>query len=127
MSKHSVAAIVILASRLLDHRVSSDSAARRRGAARRSADAAAAVPRGALEADPGRRRASRHAREHHESNVALKLYGASSAEIQLTGNDGDENNPTHVWTGMCTTPCGLALRDKRATWTSRGSRGSNGT
>ena len=45
------------------------------------------------------------------SNVALKLYGASSAEIQLTGNDGDENNPTHVWTGMCTTPCGLALRD----------------
>ncbi len=44
-------------------------------------------------------------------NVALKLYGASSAEIQLTGADGDENNPTHVWTGLCTTPCGLALRD----------------
>jgi hypothetical protein len=44
-------------------------------------------------------------------SVAMKLYGASSAEIQLTGNDGDENNPTHVWTGMCTTPCGLALRD----------------
>jgi hypothetical protein len=44
-------------------------------------------------------------------NVAMKLYGASSAEIQLTGNDGDENNPTHVWTGMCTTPCGVALRD----------------
>lgn len=45
------------------------------------------------------------------ANVAMKLYGASSAQIQLTGNDGDENNPTHVWTGMCTTPCGLALRD----------------
>jgi hypothetical protein len=44
-------------------------------------------------------------------DVELKLYGASSAEIQLTGNDGDENNPTHVWTGLCTTPCGLALRD----------------
>jgi hypothetical protein len=45
-------------------------------------------------------------------NVELKLYGASSAEIQLTGADGDENNPTHVWTGMCTTPCAVALRDK---------------
>ena len=46
------------------------------------------------------------------TNVELKLYGASSKEIQLTGADGDENNPTHVWTGLCTTPCGLALRDK---------------
>jgi hypothetical protein len=45
-------------------------------------------------------------------SVELKLYGASSKEIQLTGVDGDENNPTHVWTGLCTTPCGLALRDK---------------
>ena len=46
------------------------------------------------------------------TNVELKLYGASSKDIQLTGADGDENNPTHVWTGLCTTPCGLALRDK---------------
>src|SRR6476646_5924577 len=46
------------------------------------------------------------------TNVELKLYGASSKESQLTGADGDENNPTHVWTGLCTTPCGLALRDK---------------
>jgi hypothetical protein len=46
------------------------------------------------------------------AGVELKLYGASSKEIQLTGVDGDENNPTHVWTGLCTTPCGLALRDK---------------
>ena len=46
------------------------------------------------------------------AGVELKLYGASSKEIQLTGADGDENNPTHVWTGLCTTPCGLALRDK---------------
>jgi hypothetical protein len=45
-------------------------------------------------------------------NVELKLYGPSSAEIQLTGVDGDDNNPTHVWTGLCTTPCGLTLRDK---------------
>ena len=46
------------------------------------------------------------------AGVELKLYGASSKEIQLTGVDGDDNNPTHVWTGLCTTPCGLALRDK---------------
>ena len=46
------------------------------------------------------------------ANVELKLYGASSKEIQLTGVDGDDNNPTHVWTGLCTTPCGLALRDR---------------
>jgi hypothetical protein len=46
------------------------------------------------------------------AGVELKLYGASSKEIQLTGVDGDENNPTHVWTGLCTTPCGLALRDR---------------
>ena len=46
------------------------------------------------------------------TNVELKLYGASSKDIQLTGADGDENNPTHVWTGLCTTACGLALRDK---------------
>ena len=46
------------------------------------------------------------------ASVELKLYGASGKEIQLTGIDGDENNPTHVWTGLCTTPCGLTLRDK---------------
>ncbi|HTC45019.1 MAG TPA: hypothetical protein VK696_08220 [Steroidobacteraceae bacterium] len=33
--------------------------------------------------------------------------------IELTGNAGDENNPTHVWQGLCTTPCGLALRSKQ--------------
>jgi hypothetical protein len=46
------------------------------------------------------------------ANVEMRLYGAASREIQLTGNDGDENNPTHVWTGLCTSPCGLTLRDK---------------
>ena len=45
-------------------------------------------------------------------NLELKLYGASSKEIQLTGAPNNENNPTHVWTGMCTTPCALALRHK---------------
>ena len=45
-------------------------------------------------------------------NLELKLYGPSGKEILLTGRVGDENNPVHPWTGMCTTPCGLALRDK---------------
>ena len=30
----------------------------------------------------------------------------------LTGSATDETNPTHVWTGMCTTPCAVAFRDK---------------
>jgi len=45
-------------------------------------------------------------------NLELKLYGATSKEIQLTGSAQDENNPIHLWTGGCTTPCAVALRDK---------------
>jgi hypothetical protein len=43
------------------------------------------------------------------ANLELKLYGK---EILLTGRSGDENNPTHVWTGTCAGPCAVALRDK---------------
>ena len=46
-------------------------------------------------------------------NVEMQLYGPSGSEIQLTGEAGNESNPVHVWTGLCTTPCGLTLRDKR--------------
>jgi hypothetical protein len=45
-------------------------------------------------------------------NLELKLYGPSGKVIQLTGEAGDDNNPIHPWTGLCTSPCGLALRDK---------------
>ena len=45
-------------------------------------------------------------------NLELKLYGSSSKEIQLTGAASDENNPIHVWTGTCTSPCAVAFRDK---------------
>lgn len=45
-------------------------------------------------------------------NLELKLYGASSKEIQLTGSAQDENNPIHLWTGSCTAACAVALRDK---------------
>jgi hypothetical protein len=44
-------------------------------------------------------------------NLELKLYGQNH-EIELTGKAGDENNPIHVWTGLCTSPCAFALRDK---------------
>jgi hypothetical protein len=46
------------------------------------------------------------------SNLELKLYGAASKEVLLTGSAQDENNPIHLWTGMCTTPCAVALREK---------------
>ena len=45
-------------------------------------------------------------------NLELKLYGSTSKEIQLTGAAQDENNPIHMWTGLCATPCAAALRDK---------------
>jgi len=45
-------------------------------------------------------------------NLELKLYGASGKDIQLTGSEKDENNPIHMWTGLCATPCAAALRDK---------------
>jgi hypothetical protein len=41
------------------------------------------------------------------------LYGPSGKEVLLTGAKGDDN-PIHLWTGMCTTPCAVALRDKNS-------------
>jgi len=46
------------------------------------------------------------------ANLELKLYGPSGKDIQLTGSAGDENNPIHLWTGLCESPCAVALRDK---------------
>lgn len=44
-------------------------------------------------------------------DLELKLY-VPSGQVMLTGSPGDETNPPHVWTGLCTTPCAVALRDK---------------
>ena len=44
-------------------------------------------------------------------DLELKLY-VPSGEIELTGSANDENNPTHVWTGLCTSPCAVAFREK---------------
>src|SRR5262245_39829767 len=43
-------------------------------------------------------------------NLELKLYGTTAKEVQLTGSADNESNPTHVWTGMCSTPCAVAFR-----------------
>ena len=45
-------------------------------------------------------------------SLELKLYGTTSKEVQLTGSATDENNPIHVWTGMCSTPCAVTFRHK---------------
>ena len=46
------------------------------------------------------------------ANLELKLIGPTGKEILMTGAETDENNPIHLWTGMCTTPCAFTLRDK---------------
>ena len=43
------------------------------------------------------------------ANLELALHGK---EILLTGSAQDENNPIHLWTGTCTTPCAVSLRDR---------------
>lgn len=42
----------------------------------------------------------------------LELY-VPAGQILLTGGAGDENFPIHVWTGLCSSPCAVAFRDKR--------------
>jgi len=46
------------------------------------------------------------------ANLELKTYGPAAKEIQETGTPGDENNPPHLWTGLCTGPTAATLRDK---------------
>lgn len=45
-------------------------------------------------------------------NLELKLLGPTGKEILLTGAATDENNPVHLWTGMCTSPCAFSLKEK---------------
>jgi hypothetical protein len=46
------------------------------------------------------------------ANLELKLYGPSAKEFLIAGSPTNETNPPHPWNGMCTSPCGLMLRDK---------------
>ncbi len=45
------------------------------------------------------------------SDLELQLH-VPAGEILLTGAAGDESNPIHVWTGMCTTPCAASFRSR---------------
>lgn len=45
-------------------------------------------------------------------NLAVKMYGPAAKEFLMSGSAGDETNPIHLWTGMCTSPCGATLRHK---------------
>jgi hypothetical protein len=47
-------------------------------------------------------------------SLTLDLLGPSGKDIQATGIPGNKGNPLHVWTGLCTTPCGVALRNKES-------------
>lgn len=44
-------------------------------------------------------------------NLDFQMY-VPSGQLLVEGSADNENNPTHVWTGLCTSPCGIALRDK---------------
>jgi hypothetical protein len=45
------------------------------------------------------------------ADLALSMH-VPAGEILLTGAAGDETNPTHLWMGMCTTPCAATLKSK---------------
>jgi hypothetical protein len=45
------------------------------------------------------------------NDLELQLH-VPAGEILLTGIAGDENNPIHLWTGMCTAPCAASFRSK---------------
>ena len=45
------------------------------------------------------------------ANLELAMHGPGK-DVQLTGRAGDENNPIHLWTGNCTSPCAVSFREK---------------
>ncbi len=47
-----------------------------------------------------------------EGPLQLDLLGPTGKDIQVTGIPDNKGNPMHLWTGLCTTPCGAALRDR---------------
>jgi hypothetical protein len=44
-------------------------------------------------------------------DLELKLYGPGAA-LDIAGKDGDENNPSHLWSGDCKSACAFTLRSK---------------
>ncbi len=52
------------------------------------------------------------AESNSNADLDINLY-VPSGQILLTGSAGDENNPTHVWMGLCTSPCAVGFREKK--------------
>ena len=48
------------------------------------------------------------------ANLELKLYGPKSDQLQVTGFDGNDTNPTHTWSGLCGAGCTFAFKHKTA-------------
>lgn len=45
-------------------------------------------------------------------NLELKLYGPGGKDIQIVHHGSPMDEPSYIWTGLCSAPCALALRDK---------------
>jgi len=48
------------------------------------------------------------------SKLELKLYGPGKNDLQVFGSNTNQTNPPHIWTGLCTPTCALALRDRES-------------
>ncbi len=51
------------------------------------------------------------AESNDNPNLEMTLH-VPSGQADITGTPGDENNPTHAYFGMCTSPCAVAFKDK---------------
>ena len=51
------------------------------------------------------------AESNDNPNLEMTLY-VPSGQADITGTSGDENNPTHAYFGMCTSPCAVAFKEK---------------
>ena len=93
-------------------------AGRRAGAAQDHP--ARAVPARSLEAEPRRQGAVHLPGVPRQPDLEVKVYGPDPAlqggksVLKTTGTDGDDNNPTHLFSGECKTACGFTLRSRKA-------------
>lgn len=46
------------------------------------------------------------------ANLELKLYGPKSDQLQVTGFDGNDTNPTHTWSGLAGAGATIAFKHK---------------
>ena len=51
------------------------------------------------------------AESNDNPNLEMTLH-VPSGEAEITGLPGDDNNPTHAFLGLCTSPCAITFKDK---------------